>query len=74
MSSRVIKSLGSAASYLRTTGCKTMAWLTEVAEEMNMYSVLCLAGGKIPWYFLALQGVTIIKKRRQVPNMISSCS
>jgi len=39
-----------------------MAWLTEVAEELNMYSALCLACGMIPWHFLAWQGVTIIKK------------
>jgi len=39
-----------------------MARLAEVAEELCMYSALCLAGGMIPAYFLAWQGVTIIKK------------
>ena len=62
MRSRVIKSPGSAASDLRTTGCETMAWETEVAEELNMGSTLCLPGGMIPGYFLAGQSRTIIKK------------
>lgn len=62
MGSRIIKSPWSAASDLRTTGCETMARLAEVAEELCMYSALCLAGGMIPAYFLAWQGVTIIKK------------
>lgn len=40
MRSRIIKGPGSAPSDLRTTGCETMAWLIEVAEELNMYSAL----------------------------------
>jgi hypothetical protein len=46
MRSRVIKSSGSAASDLRTTGCETMAWETEVAEELNMDSILYVWPGE----------------------------
>lgn len=62
MRSRIIKSPGSATSDLRTTGCETMAWKTEVAEELNMDSNLCLPGGMIPGYFQAWQSRTVIKK------------
>ena len=55
MHSRIIKSPESAASDLRTTGCETMAWETEVAEELNMDGTLCLPCGMIPGYFLAWQ-------------------
>jgi hypothetical protein len=36
MRSRTIKSTESASSDLRATGCETMAWETEVAEQLNM--------------------------------------